>query len=238
MQLTYYGYNAFIIKGRARTIIMDPGQDLHWRRLSSLVPKTLWEQADLILVTHGDPDHAEYVASVAHASGAPIVCGPALTAKWQTQGLEVVPIASGERVVTAGVQMQGVPVQHGGLPLKLFGHTITLKPRFVGTGAVGLLFVLDDQRVLNLGDTLFLKDAWSGLRPNILMVPIGGMMTMDVDEALKAVELIEPDIVIPMHFDWQILFYRSPVDVKRFAAEVDRMGSMCLTLNPGETAEL
>jgi L-ascorbate metabolism protein UlaG (beta-lactamase superfamily) len=61
---------------------------------------------------------------------------------------------------------------------------------------------------------------------------------MDVDEALKAVECIAPRIVIPMHFNWHILFYHRPADVKRFAAEARHRGITCLKLLPGESAEI
>jgi L-ascorbate metabolism protein UlaG (beta-lactamase superfamily) len=29
MKLTYYSYNAFVIEGEGKTLILDPGQDLH-----------------------------------------------------------------------------------------------------------------------------------------------------------------------------------------------------------------
>jgi L-ascorbate metabolism protein UlaG (beta-lactamase superfamily) len=77
MKLTYYGYNAFLFEA-TKIVIVDPGQDLHWRRIGPLLPRATWSQADLILVTHGDADHAEYVPHVARASGAPVVCGPLL----------------------------------------------------------------------------------------------------------------------------------------------------------------
>ncbi|MGD2158742.1 MAG: MBL fold metallo-hydrolase, partial [Anaerolineales bacterium] len=195
----------------------------------------LWEQVDLILLTHGDPDHAEYAPHVARASGAPIVCGLELMNKWQKRGLTAIPIAPGETVEAAGVSVSGVPARHGGLPLTLFGHAYTFKPKFVGAGAVGLLFNLDNCRLLNLGDTLYLEDAWCGLRPDLLMVPIGGMMTMDVDEALQAVAVIEPRVVIPMHYNWHLLFYHRPADVSRFAAGVRELGSECIVLDRGES---
>ena len=108
MKLTYYGYNAFLIKA-TKTVIVDPGQDLHWRRIGSLLPRATWPQADLILVTHGDADHAEYVPHVACARGAPVGCGLPLAERWRRKGITVVPLAVGERV-----QVAGVPVKDGG----------------------------------------------------------------------------------------------------------------------------
>jgi L-ascorbate metabolism protein UlaG (beta-lactamase superfamily) len=235
MRFTFYGYNAFVIEGGGKTILIDPGQNLHWRRLDSLIPRQTWPRADLILLTHGDADHAEYVPQVARASNAPIVCGPALAEKWRRKGLTVVPVAPGGTVEAAGVSIQGVPVAHGPL-LKLLRCTIAIP--FIGVGAVGLLPSLENRRLLNLGDTLLLENAWRELRPDVLMVPIGGLMTMDVDAALRTVVAIEPEVVIPTHYDWDILFYHRSAEVAHFAAGVRSLGCRCLPLEPGESIEI
>lgn len=67
------------------------------------------------------------------------------------------------------------------------------------------------------------------------MVPIGGLMTMGVDAALQAVAAIEPELVIPMHYDWDILFYHRSAEVARFATGVRSVGRQCLPLEPGES---
>lgn len=238
MRFTYYGYNAFIIEGDEITLFIDPGQNLHWRKLDSLIPHSRWPQADLILVTHGDADHAEFVPRAARASGAPIVCGPALAEKWLRKGLDVVPLAPGQTAEAAGIDLKGINVQHGGPTLTLFGRSFTFKPTFVGKGGVGLLFQLEDRRLLNLGDTLLLEREWKGLQVDVLIIPIGGMTTMDVDGALQAVTVIRPEIVIPMHYNWDLLFYHRPADVERFASEVRESGRQCFPLQPGEGFEL
>ena len=234
IKLTYFGYNAFVIEDEDKTIILDPGRDLYWRRLDSLIPRQLWPQTDLILVTHGDADHVKYVPQVAEASGAPVVCSRPLAEKWRRKGLAVKPIAPGQTMEAAGVQVQGVAVWHGPL-LNLFGRSLTLK---LGGDSVGLLFALDGHRLLALGDTMLLENAWRGLRPDVLMVPIGGGMTMNVDQALQAVTAIEPQAAIPVHYNWHALFYRHPADVERFATGVAHLGYVCLSLSRGETAEI
>ena len=50
-----------------------------------------------------------------------------------------------------------------------------------------------------------LLNDWDGLQPTVLMIPIGGLgqntWTMDVDDALQAVEQVDPEVVIPTDYN-------------------------------------
>lgn len=91
--------------------------------------------------------------------------------------------------------------------------------------------------LLSLGDTLLLEEAWRGVQPDVLMIPIGGVMTMDVKAALRAVEVVAPRTVIPVHHNWDILFYHRPADVDGFAAGACKLGCMPVSLARGQTVE-
>jgi L-ascorbate metabolism protein UlaG (beta-lactamase superfamily) len=235
VRLTYYGYNAFVVEGEGKSVVLDPGQNLYWRRMDSLVPKARWHETDLILVTHGDADHAEYVVPLARASGAPVVCGRALARRWQRRGLTVVSIAPGEAVEVAGVRVRAILAEHGPR-LRFLGRRLGLP--FVGAGSLGLLITLEGHRLLNLGDTLLLDCEWQGLQADVLMVPIGGLMTMDVVAALRAIEIVSAPVVVPVHHNWHILFYRHPADVQRFADGVEKLGLRCVQVPVGGSFEL
>jgi L-ascorbate metabolism protein UlaG (beta-lactamase superfamily) len=238
VRVGYYDFNAFVIEGHRRTIRLDPGQDLHWRRLNSRIPRRSWPSAGLVLVTHGDADHAEYVAQVAEASGALIVCGPALAERWRRKGLNAVPVARGQTAEAAGIPVQGILVRHGGLAVTLIGRSFSFKPASVGEEAVGLLFGLEERRLPSLGDTLLLGQTRRGLRPDVLMVPIGGMMTMDIDDAPRAMASIDLEACDPVHSDWDIQFYHRPANATRLRAAVRAGGRQCVRPKPGESAEI
>lgn len=64
-------------------------------------------------------------------------------------------------------------------------------------------FEVDDISLCHLGDLgeVPAKEKMSGLRPvDVLMVPVGGTFTIDAAAAHQVVRLIEPRIVIPMHY--------------------------------------
>ena len=106
---------------------------------------------------------------------------------------------------------------------------------------MGFVMTWNGRTLVNLGDTLLEKDAWSSVNePDVLMIPIGGQEagnTMDVDEALEAVEMMNPRVVIPMHFNLRALFSRKycPADGKDFQTRAAKLGSKCVLLASGET---
>jgi L-ascorbate metabolism protein UlaG (beta-lactamase superfamily) len=237
MRVTYYGYNAFAIESDNILVIIDPGMNLDWKHLRSLVPPERWKSASHVMVTHGDVDHARYAEQVARVAKAPIICGQALAGRWLSTGVEVHRVSPGDRREIGGLKVVGVPVQHGPV-LRIRGYHISAKPPWVGVGAVGFLITIRNRSILNLGDSVMLKKVWSGMEPELLMVPTGGVMTMDVDQALAAVDVIQPKIVIPMHYDWHLLLYHHRINMSRFNNEVEERGLSCFVLERNESVNL
>jgi L-ascorbate metabolism protein UlaG (beta-lactamase superfamily) len=259
IQISYYDYNAFIIEKNQYRIAIDPGTSLYLLNLGTLIPKEKWEEVTHILVTHGDPDHYWNADRVAEASGAPLICGSELvqvrdgesfivsprTKKFQhaTQVSRVYPLDHGQKIDVDGISVKALPATHGDLTISLlFGvarKTITRRPgEHFAVGETGFLIETEGVTLANLGDTLP-RDEWNGLKLDILMIPIGGKSsgnTMDEGEALKAVEMIQPDIVIPCHYNCGFLFSRhaNPADEIWFRDEVKKQGKECLLMKPGD----
>ncbi len=64
-------------------------------------------------------------------------------------------------------------------------------------------FLLDDIRVCHLGDLGHIpsEQEAKGIGPiDLLMMPVGGVYTIDASEATKTLEILKPRVVIPMHF--------------------------------------
>ncbi len=259
MKLRYFLYNAFIIEAAGTKIAIDPGLNLWIGKLNSLIPQSEWKSTTHILATHGDPDHYWYVARVAQSSNAPVVCGKDIVRKEGEDKLLLNPRSRGvqystrlERIYGLGVdekiEVEGVPIQglksvHGPLAVSfLFGivHREIAPGRGerVGMGAIGFQFTVGNTTLANLGDSLIQKE-WEGLSPDILMIPIGGHIaknTMDEDEALDAVRLISPKIVIPCHYNGNFFWKRNvnPADDRYFKRQVEKMGMECRIMDYGD----
>ena len=251
MKITHYRYNTFVIDVGESRIAIDPGQNLWLFDLKSLIPQAEWPSITHLLITHGDPDHHWQSDRVAAASGAYVVCGKELTKQIDGKTLVVdprgraltswvhfeklYPLEVGESITLDEVRIEAVRSVHGPIAIPLLGFKLRRQPgpdERVGLGSMGFKITIGEKSVLNLGDSLLLPE-WQGLEPDVLMLPIGGLgnniWTMDVDDALEAVELIGPKLVIPCHYSVPLFWIRefARADDQRFKREVERLGVEC-----------
>jgi len=124
--------------------------------------------------------------------------------------------------------------------VKLFFGLIRLEKDNVdfARGSIGFKITIGGKTLINLGDT-FLQKEWEGLKPDVLMIPIGGKVvknTMDEQEALEAVKLISPRRAIPCHYNGAFFWKRNvnPADADMFKREVEKMGIDCIIMKYGD----
>jgi L-ascorbate metabolism protein UlaG (beta-lactamase superfamily) len=84
------------------------------------------------------------------------------------------------------------------------------------------LIEMDDMRLCHLGDLghpLTAEQAEDIDGVDVMLVPVGGLSTIDAAAAVETVRLLQPRIVIPMHFQTEVLHVQlAPVD--RFLREM------------------
>ena len=63
---------------------------------------------------------------------------------------------------------------------------------------------------------------------------------MDEIEALKAIEIIKPKMVIPMHYNCPMLFTKNgnPADDLLFKKESGKLGIECVILKKGQAVKM
>ena len=262
MKIRHFLYNSFLIENGRNKIAIDPGQYFWIFNFSSLIPKTEWKNITHILITHGDPDHHWQSDRVAEASNAPVVCGKDLAKVEDGKTLLVDPrgrgltswvpfnnahpLDSGESVILGDVEIEAVKSVHGPISVPILWFKIKQQPgpgERVGIGSTGFKITLDGKTIVNLGDSILLKE-WTGLEPDVLMLPIGGLgdntWTMDVSDALEAVKLIAPKKVIPCHYNAPFLWIKNiaPADDQLFKREVEKLGIECNIMQYGDEIDI
>jgi L-ascorbate metabolism protein UlaG (beta-lactamase superfamily) len=262
MKIRHFLYNSFLIENGKNKIAIDPGQYFSILNFSSLIPKADWNSITHILITHGDPDHHWQSDRVAEASNAPVVCGKDLAKVVDGQTLLVDPrgkeltswvpfknvhtLDIGESVTLGDVEIEAVKSVHGPIIVPILWFKIKKQPgpgERTGIGSVGFKITVDGKTIVNLGDSIFLKE-WTGLKPDVLMLPIGGMgdntWTMDIPDALEAVKLVAPKRVIPCHYNIPFLWIKNiaPADDQLFKREVEKLGIECNIMKRGNEIEI
>jgi L-ascorbate metabolism protein UlaG (beta-lactamase superfamily) len=264
MRIRYFGYNAFLIESGDKKIAIDPGAlFFYWFRFTTLIPKSEWNTITHIFVTHGDPDHYWHADRVAKASDAPVICNKTMVSDINGKVLMLGPRDKGlafttefnnlhilsvdETIEIDDISITGIKTTHGELVLKIGPFAKVIKPgpnERIGWGAIGFDIVLNGKRIVNLGDTLLHEKEWQNIsEPDVLMIPIGGKSihnTMDVQEALQAVKIMRPKLVIPCHYNCPAFFTKkyNPADDKMFKVEVEETGTKCIILNIGDSIDI
>ncbi len=78
---------------------------------------------------------------------------------------------------------------------------------------LGFVVTVGGKRIYYCGDTDLIPEMET-IQADIMLVPIGGTYTMTADEAARAVNIIRPEVAIPIHYDDIV---GSAEDARRFS---------------------
>ena len=103
-----------------------------------------------------------------------------------------------------------------------------------GCLSCGFIFEMGGKKIYHAGDTGLIADMalLADEDIDVALLPIGDLYTMGPDDALRAVKMIRPKLVIPMHYD---TFPPIAQDADAFAAAVEAAGFKAKVLRPGES---
>jgi len=227
--LTFHGHSCVRVTGTTGEVVIDPfltGNDS-----ADISPEDL--NPDAILITHGHGDHLGDALSIASRSGALIVAPYELAEYCRQKGIRRV----------HSMQMGGsFKFDFGWVKLTqaLHGSAVIKQGQIEYTGnPCGFLLRMDDCLIYHAGDTgLFGDMKLIGDLHDIdaAFLPIGDNFTMGPEDALIAVGLLRPRIVVPIHYN---TFGLIKQDAQTFKAEVENnTNSICYVLQPGESIEV
>lgn len=224
-KLTFHGHSAFELATSSGHVLWfdpwldgNPVADIEARAVGS---------ADYILVSHGHGDHFSDVIKLAKQTGATVLATYELAEFCQKHGVKDIHgmnIGGGYRFAFGYAKL--TPAWHS--------PAIEFAGAAVATAPNGWWLDLGDARLYHAGDTALIMDMQLlEHRVDVALLPIGDNFTMGPEDAARAVTLIKPRVVIPMHYNTFDVIRQDPEDFKR------RVGSHAevIILEPGESYE-
>lgn len=186
VDVTWFDHASVRVDGSV-TVYVDPWDDV----LPDDAP-----DAELILITHQHFDHYDPDAINQLSNDDTFVV---------IRGDDTEDITADHEIVDLGHEDE-----HHGVHVKVVpGYNVRRfregdEPFHPQSESAGYVFALDDVTFYHAGDTDHIKEMedLADESIDVAFLPIGGTYTMNVDEAVEAVKSIQPEIVIPIHYNF------------------------------------
>ena len=225
LTLTWYGHAALGLDVDGVKLLVDPFLNDN----PVAVVKADAVDADVILISHGHCDHIGDAVAIAERTGALIISTFEIASWFKNKSIE------------AHAQHIGGGFHHpfGYLKLTQALHGSMLPDGSCGGNPAGFLLTTPGgEKIYIACDTGLFGDMCligeEGI--DLAVLPIGDNFTMGPDDALRAVKLLEPNHVIPVHYNtWELI----EQDPNAWAEQVKNGTSATpLVLQPGESFHL
>jgi L-ascorbate metabolism protein UlaG (beta-lactamase superfamily) len=220
-RVRWLGHACLWIESAGQNVLIDPF--LTGNPAAACKPEEL--RPNVILVSHGHGDHLGDTVDIARKSGATVVANYEISEWLKKQGLE---------------KVHGL--QHGGgntfscgrIKLTVAFHGSVMPDGTYGGNPCGfLIYLKDGKKIYDAADTGLFGDmrliGEEGL--DLAIVPIGDNYTMGPDDAVRAVKLLQPKKVLPIHYNtWPVIAQDANAWAKRVSAET---GATAEVVEPG-----
>lgn len=205
--LRWIGHSAYALDIDGQKVLIDPF--VSGNPVAKAAAKDL--EADVILLTHAHGDHVGDSVEIAKRTGALVVCNFEM-GDWY--------LAHGVKNVYQG--NPGGTFRNDWMSAKwtLAFHSSSFPDGTYGGQPNGFVIRGGGATIYHAGDTCLFGDMKlvgdEGL--DLALLPIGDCFTMGIDDSIKAVKLLEPKAVSPMHYN---TFPPIEQDVAAWAARVE-----------------
>jgi L-ascorbate metabolism protein UlaG (beta-lactamase superfamily) len=222
VKLVWHGHSAWTIDTGDYRIVLDPfftGNPMADRSADEVA-------ADFILVSHAHGDHIGDTVAIARRTGALVISNYEIACWCEAQGCKA-----------HGMSIGGsFEFPFGRVKLTIAHHGSAFPDGSYGGSPAGFLIAVEGKTIYNAADTaLFLDmqligEGFGGTGLDVALLPIGDNFTMGPEDALRAVQLLKPRLVIPMHYG---TFGVIEQDAGAFASACEGMGVRCVALEAG-----
>jgi len=223
LKITYIGHSCFILDDGTYRLIIDP----FITNNSLATVNTDDVKVDYIVLTHAHGDHIGDTFEIAKRCNAMVICINEIGHYLDDKAIK------NHKMHIGG----GFNFPFGRLKFTIAHHgSWTADSGELGNPA-GVVIKFGGKTVYHCGDTgLFLDMKLIGEldKIDIMMLPIGDNFTMGIDDAVIAVDFVNPALAIPMHYN---TFEVIEADPHEFVGKVSAINKKARVMEFGETIE-
>jgi len=221
VEVTWYGHACFSIEGGGTTLLTDPF--LTDNPQASVTADEV--NADYVLVSHAHGDHLGDKVPIAKRTGAMVIANFEIATYCGNEGAKAHSLHIGG----------GYDFPFGRVKLTIAHHGSSFPDGSYGGNPAGFLLTIEGKKIYHACDTGLFYDikliGEEGI--DLAILPIGDNFTMGPQDALKAVKLVNPKIVVPIHYNTFEIIAQDP---HAFAQMVEAETlARCVVLEPGES---
>lgn len=227
VKITWLGHSVFLFEAEKKLLI-DPF--ISGNPLAPCSPEEL--NPDIIAVTHGHRDHLGDTIEIGKRTGCRIISVHEVANYIKSKGVFAEGMGKGGTVNVEGIKLTMTEALHSS-SIDASGFS------FDGGSPAGFIIRINDHSIYHAGDTGVFGDMQligELYEPELALLPIGDKFTMGIKEATKAVELIQPKIVIPMHYNTFDVIIQDPLEFKQ--AVESKTNTKVIIMQPGQSIEL
>jgi L-ascorbate metabolism protein UlaG (beta-lactamase superfamily) len=227
VKITWLGHSVFLFEAEKKLLI-DPF--ISGNPLAPCSPEEL--NPDIIAVTHGHRDHLGDTIEIGKRTGCRIISVHEVANYIKSKGVFAEGMGKGGTVNVEGIKLTMTEALHSS-SIDASGFS------FDGGSPAGFIIRINDHSIYHAGDTGVFGDMQligELYEPELALLPIGDKFTMGIKEATKAVELIQPKIVVPMHYNTFDVIIQDPLEFKQ--AVESKTNTKVIIMQPGQSIEL
>lgn len=225
MRLKYFSHSAFqITTDSGLVILIDPFLDDN--PTSPITSDKV--KADFIVLTHAHGDHVGDSFKIAKRCDSLFICVNELANYCISKGFRA------HNMHIGGSHK----FDFGTLKFTIAHHGSMTPDNTYGGEPAGVILSIDGKTLYHTGDTgLFYDMKLIGEMTPIdyMLLPIGDNFTMGITDAVKAVELADPGVAIPMHYNTFPVIEADPLEFKQ---RIEKIGKRSIVMKFGDEIDL
>src|SRR3989344_338245 len=215
MRITKYAQSTVLVEDEGTRILIDPGK---YNFEEGLATRDFFRDINVLFITHKHADHYDLdaVKNIHESSEPKIYTVSEIYEALKNEGIPSSVFSVGSQIQEGPFSIESIVTDHvvNGEKIDCFGVLIRSRGK----------------SLYHTSDTLYLTE--KPIRYNVLMVPINNRgVCMSLDEAVRFSTEVNPDLVIPVHYDSP---KDSHINPQEFVDKIRSKGVNSKVMNFGE----